>query len=205
MGEAQRFLRRDGVNAVEIFAESPEIAAPLRARLEGSFAEAGRFIDWQEANTAFTNALKVERNVMFLILSLIILVAAFNIVSGQYMLVKAKTGEIAILRTIGMSRGSVMRIFLMSGGMIGAAGTAGGWLLGVVITDNIRVLQGWVEALSGADVFSGEVYYLTTLPAVRDTKDVLLVVAISAALRLDRTALACPAGSRGGSGRGAAP
>ena len=178
---------------------APRLQRPCGPAWRDPSPRPGASLIGREANTAFTNALKVERNVMFLILSLIILVAAFNIVSGQYMLVKAKTGEIAILRTIGMSRGSVMRIFLMSGGMIGAAGTAGGWLLGGRHHRQTSASSkaGWRRSRAP---MSSAARSITSppCPPVRDTKDVLLVVAIFGGLELDRPALACPAGSRGG-------
>ncbi|MDA7981117.1 MAG: lipoprotein-releasing ABC transporter permease subunit [Alphaproteobacteria bacterium] len=177
---AQRFFRAQGqINAIEVFGGDPGDTARLGEALRAALSDDWRFVDWQEANSTFLSALTVERNVMFLILSLIILVAAFNIVSGQYMLVNDKAREIAILRTMGMSRGQAQRVFIISGGLIGVTGVFGGWGLGVLITDNIRVIQGWIEALSGAEVFSPEVYYLTRLPAERDTLEVLFVVVLA--------------------------
>jgi lipoprotein-releasing system permease protein len=116
---------------------------------------------------------------MFLILSLIILVAAFNILSGQYMLVKGKGRDIAILRTMGATRGTILRVFFMSGAAIGVIGTLAGVVLGIVFTDNIQTIQGWVEAIAGVSVFNPEIYFLTNLPAKRDAFEVLQVVAMA--------------------------
>ena len=119
---------------------------------------------------------------MFLILTLIILVAAFNIISGQIMLVKDKGRDIAILRTMGATRGMILRIFFMSGASIGVIGTLTGLLLGYVFVDNIAVLQGWVEAVAGTQVFNPEIYFLTTLPAVMDPREVVEVVLMALAI-----------------------
>ncbi len=127
-----------------------------------------RILDWQETNSSFFQAVQVERNVMFLILTLIILVAAFNIVSSLIMLVKDKTQDIAILRTMGATRGAVMRIFLLCGATIGISGTAIGFVVGVVFCWNIESIRQAIQTLSGTELFSPEVYFLTRLPAVLD-------------------------------------
>ena len=119
---------------------------------------------------------------MFLILTLIIVVAAFNIISGQIMLVKNKGRDIAILRTMGASRGGIMRIFFMSGASIGIVGTALGFLLGFTIAHNIDTIKGWLESLSGAELFSAEIYFLSKLPAIVDPIEVAWVCAMSLGL-----------------------
>ena len=139
---------------------------------------------WQQRNESFFSALQVERNVMFLILTLIIVVAAFNIISGQIMLVKDKGRDIAILRTMGATRGMILRIFLMSGAAIGVVGTAVGLVLGVVFTANIETIQGWVESLTNTKVFPPEVYFLTTLPAEMNVNEVIVVVLMALGLTL---------------------
>src|SRR5690606_26741103 len=139
-------------------------------------------IDWQQARSSIVNALAVERNVMFLILSLIILVAAFNITSGQYMLVKGKGRDIAILRTMGATRGMVLRIFFLSGASIGIVGTILGVVGGVLFAENIATIQGWVEELAGTKVFAPTVYFLSKLPAKLDWSEVIQVVGMSLAL-----------------------
>ena len=121
---------------------------------------------------------------MFLILSLIIMVAAFNIISGMIMLVKDKRRDIAILRTMGATRGSIMRVFFMSGAAIGVTGTLGGFLLGVGFAANIETIQGWLEHLTGTDLFAAEIYFLSHLPTRIETFDVVSVVLMSLGLSL---------------------
>ena len=143
-----------------------------------------RVVDWQQSNNSFFAAVQVERNVMFLILTLIILVAAFNVVSSLIMMVKDKTRDIAVLRTIGAGRGAVLRIFLMCGASVGVTGTVVGVVLGVLFCWNIETLQGWVEAATGAQVFNPEVYYLTHLPAKLNWAEVGQVMAMALTLSL---------------------
>ncbi|MGO1117474.1 lipoprotein-releasing ABC transporter permease subunit [Rhodovibrionaceae bacterium A322] len=183
MEQAQVYFRlKELANAIEIFVENPDDVWRVRSLVSHEVGPDFRVVDWQRANASFFNAVQVERNVMFLILSLIVLVAAFNILSGQYMLVKGKGKDIAILRTMGASRGQIMRVFFMTGASIGVIGTLAGVLLGILFTENIETIQGWVEAMTGASVFNPEVYFLVTLPAVRDTGEVLQVVAMALAV-----------------------
>ncbi|MBY0429192.1 MAG: FtsX-like permease family protein, partial [Alphaproteobacteria bacterium] len=128
---------------------------------------------------SFVNALQVERNVMFLILTLIILVAAFNIISGMIMLVKDKGRDIAILRTMGATRGSVMRIFFLSGASIGVIGTLAGVLLGVGFSLNIENIRQGLQSLTGTNLFSPEIYFLSQLPAKLDAGEVTQIVFMS--------------------------
>ncbi len=143
-----------------------------------------RVIDWQQNNNSFFAAIKVEQNVMFLILTLIILVAAFNVVSSLIMMVKDKTRDIAVLRTIGAGRGSILRIFLMVGASVGVTGTVVGTVLGVLFCLNIETIQGWVEALTGRTVFDPTVYYLAHLPARLDWHEVVQIIVMSLVLSL---------------------
>jgi lipoprotein-releasing system permease protein len=143
-----------------------------------------RILDWQDANSSFFNAVKVERNVMFLILTLIIIVAAFNIVSSLIMLVKDKGRDIAVLRTMGATRGAVMRIFLLCGASVGVLGTSIGFLLGLVFCLNIENIRQFIQALSGTELFSAEIYFLTQLPAVVDPNEVTQVVLMGLGLSL---------------------
>jgi lipoprotein-releasing system permease protein len=141
-------------------------------------AAAGRPVlirDWQQSNASFFNAVQVERNVMFLILTLIILVAAFNIISSLIMLVKNKTRDIAVLRTLGATPRTIMRIFMTSGLLIGGIGTLTGVLLGVTFTLNIEHVRQALEALTGTKLFPGDVYFLTKLPAKLETAEVTAV------------------------------
>ncbi|MGE4529509.1 MAG: lipoprotein-releasing ABC transporter permease subunit [Rhodospirillaceae bacterium] len=143
--------------------------------------------DWRHANSSFFNAVQVERNVMFLILTLIILVAAFNIVSGLIMLVKDKGRDIAIMRTMGATRGAVLRIFLMAGASIGVVGTAAGVALGLAFCANIEHIRRFIESLSGADLFNAEIYFLSKLPAEVDPGEVVSVVLMALFLSLAAT------------------
>lgn len=131
-----------------------------------------RLLTWKEAHASFVNALQVERNVMFLILTLIILVAAFNIISSMIMLVKDKGRDIAILRTMGATRGMVMRIFFLSGASIGIIGTVAGVLLGVSFSLNIESIRQFLQGLTGTELFSAEIYFLSQLPAKLDWNEV---------------------------------
>jgi lipoprotein-releasing system permease protein len=136
----------------------------------------GRVFDWQRTNSSFFNAIQVERNVMFLILTLIIVVAAFNIISSLIMLVKDKGRDIAILRTMGATRGMIMRVFLISGASVGVFGTMAGLGLGLAFSKNIETIRRWLEGLTGTDLFAAEIYFLSKLPAVVDTTEVVTVV-----------------------------
>jgi lipoprotein-releasing system permease protein len=136
-------------------------------------------IDWQQANKTLMDGLKVERTVMFLILSLIILIAAFNIISSLILLVHDKMKEIAILRTIGMRKISVMRIFIMCGSLVGVIGTITGAILGIVFSINIERIRIFLEGISSVKLFDPVIYFLTTLPSDVDVPQVIWIVAIS--------------------------
>ena len=140
--------------------------------------------DWRYTNQAFFNAIEVERNVMFLILTLIIIVAAFNMISGLIMLVQDKTKDIAVLRTMGMSRGAIQRVFLMSGLTIGVVGTFAGFALGMLFCENIDAIKEFLEGLSGRELFSAEIYFLSKLPAKVEMGEVTMVVVMSLVLSL---------------------
>jgi lipoprotein-releasing system permease protein len=174
---------REGVSSLEIWLDNPDLDL-FGARI-GIIEAAGaslRIIDWQQSNSTFFTALQVERNVMFLILTLIILVAAFNIISSLIMLVKDKGRDIAILRTMGASRGSIMRIFVTTGMTIGAAGTLGGFALGLLFCENIESIRQFIQRLTGTQLFAPELYFLSQLPAVVDYGEVIAVVAMALAL-----------------------
>jgi lipoprotein-releasing system permease protein len=139
-------------------------------------------IDWHQRNATFFNALQVERNVMFIILSLIVLVAAFNIVSGLTMLVKDKGPDIGILRTMGATQGSIMRVFMITGASIGVSGTIVGFLLAVLVCLNIESLRRFVSWLTNTDLFSPELYFLSRLPAELDWRETSAVVVMALTL-----------------------
>jgi lipoprotein-releasing system permease protein len=139
-------------------------------------------VDWRARNLSFFSAVQVQRNVMFLILTMIIMVAALNIISGLIMMVKDKGRDIAILRTMGASRGAVMRIFLIAGTSIGATGTAAGLGLGVVFCSHIEAIRQFLSTLLGVQLFSPEVYYLSEIPAHMVPAEVALVVVMALGL-----------------------
>jgi len=143
-----------------------------------------RIHDWQRANASFFNAIQVERNVMFLILTLIIVVAAFNIISSMIMLVKDKGSDIAILRTMGATRGTIMRIFFISGTSIGVIGTLGGFVAGLSFAANIETIRQWIQGLTGSDLFAAEIYFLSQLPAVVDPVEVTAIVLMALGLSI---------------------
>ncbi|HEY4164712.1 MAG TPA: lipoprotein-releasing ABC transporter permease subunit [Dongiaceae bacterium] len=140
--------------------------------------------DWEQANSDFFTAVEVERNVMFLILTLIIVVAAFNIISGQIMMVKDKGRNIAIMRTMGATRGMILRIFLLSGASIGIVGTALGCLLGMAFAYNIDTIRHWLEDITGTSIFNATIYFLSKLPAIVDPMEVGLISLMSLVLTL---------------------
>jgi lipoprotein-releasing system permease protein len=183
LAAAQIYFRvPDAVTSLEVMVKDtdrlPEIRDDIIRRLDRPL----RLLDWQQANASFFNAIEVERNVMFLILTLIIVVAAFNIISSLIMLVKDKGQDIAILRTMGATRGMVMRIFFLSGASVGVAGTLAGLLLGVAFADNIEIIRRWIEHLTGTNLFAAEIYFLSKLPAKVDPAEVAMVVAMGLGL-----------------------
>ena len=180
LSQAQLFFKSgDAVNALEVEIKNPAKVEELREKLEKILSGNRYALDWKQRNSSFFNALKVERNVMFLILTLIILVAAFNIVSSMIMLVYDKTRSIAILRTMGASRAAVTRIFFLSGSIVGFVGTAAGLVLGVVFCLNIESIRGLMESLTGTELFSAEIYFLSKLPAEIAWIEVAYVVAMA--------------------------
>ena len=185
LDEAKKFfMTGDKVSHLEVFTAE---GADYQKIAEQAFSKIGRdaqIHDWRYTNQAFFNAIEVERNVMFLILTLIIIVAAFNMISGLIMLVQDKTKDIAVLRTMGMSRGAIQRIFLMSGLTVGVVGTLAGFALGLLFCENIDAIKTFLEGLSGRELFSAEIYFLSHLPAKVDMSEVVMVVVMSLALSL---------------------
>ncbi|MFZ8899486.1 MAG: lipoprotein-releasing ABC transporter permease subunit [Alphaproteobacteria bacterium] len=176
------FQTGDGVSFIEAMVENPEKLQPIKQEIQKSLSNQFRVFDWRDTNQTFVNALNVERNVMFLILTLIILVAAFNIVSSLVMLVKDKTRDIAVMRTMGATRGMIMRSFLITGSTIGVVGTLCGFALGLGFASNIEEIRSLLERLSGARLFQAEIYFLSKLPAKVDSFEVALVMAMALSL-----------------------
>ncbi|MCL5778573.1 lipoprotein-releasing ABC transporter permease subunit [Limibaculum sp. FT325] len=183
LAEAQAFFKMDGrVDAVEVMVARPDEVERIGVALAPDIGTAGYLWNWKRANSGFLSALDVERNVMFLILALIILVAALNIISGLIMLVKDKGRDIGILRTIGLPRGAVLRIFFICGASIGVVGTVLGVALGIAFTRNIAEIQSAVEALLGTSVWDPEIRMLTRVPAVMVPSDVVMTTVLALGL-----------------------
>jgi lipoprotein-releasing system permease protein len=172
------------ITKIEVMSNDEENISPLLDRLDSALGPGYRLIDWTQANSEFFNAVEVERNVMFLILTLIIVVAAFNIISGQIMLVKDKGRNIAIMRTMGASRGTILRIFLLSGASIGVIGTAAGCALGTAFAYNIEEIRQLLQHITGTNLFDPTIYFLSQLPAIVDPWEVALIVCMSLVLTL---------------------
>jgi len=181
--EAQAYFNRAGdVTAIEVYTDNPDNVQAYRKAVQDAAQRPIFVIDWRQRNATFFNALQVERNVMFLILTLIVLVAALNIVSGLIMLVKDKGQDIAILRTMGATQGSIMRVFLITGASIGVVGTLVGLLLGVVVCLNIENIRQFLSWLTNTELFSPELYFLSHLPADMDTGETSAVVIMALVL-----------------------
>jgi lipoprotein-releasing system permease protein len=183
--EAQAYFNRAGdVTAIEIYTNDPDRIDRFRQSVTDAAARPIYMIDWRQRNATFFNALQVERNVMFLILTLIVLVAALNIVSGLIMLVKDKSSDIAILRTMGATQGAMMRVFLITGASIGVVGTVVGFLLGTVVCLNIEEIRHFLSWLTNTELFSPELYFLSKLPADMNLKETLAVLVMALGLSL---------------------
>lgn len=169
----------DSVTNIDVTLKNPDLLQQTREIIRGSIGDEAYIFDWKQSNAAFFNAIDVERNVMFLILTLIILVAVFNIITGLIMLVKDKGRDIAVLRTMGATKGMIMRIFFMDGAFIGVVGTALGVVLGLLFCENIENIRQLLQAVSGRDLFSAEIYFLSKLPAKVEPAEVTVIVIIS--------------------------
>lgn len=186
MGEAQLFLNmEERATGIEVFADGPDGMDELKAAIVDATPERALYLsDWRQQNRAYYTALSVERNVMFIILTLIVLVASMNVISSMTMLVNEKTPDIAILRTIGATRGTVLRVFLMVGLTIGVGGTLIGLALGTLIAANIEAIRQAITSLFNIELFPPELYYLTQVPSDISSTQTILVVVISMVLAL---------------------
>ena len=185
LDQAQLFFGREGtVDAIDIRVKDPDQAERLKAPISRAAGPTALVADWTQRDTSYWGALKVERNVMRLILMLIVAIAALNIISGLTMLVKNKGRDIAILRTIGAGQGAVLRIFFMAGSTIGVLGTAAGLAVGALVSLYIGPIQSFVEWATGQAVFSSDVYFLNRLPAKVDWIEVSIIVAFSLAMSM---------------------
>jgi lipoprotein-releasing system permease protein len=183
--EAQAYFNRNGdVTAIEVYTNNPDQIGRFRELVTAAAKRPIFMIDWRQRNATFFGALQVERNVMFLILTLIVLVAALNIVSGLIMLVKDKSSDIAILRTMGATRGAIMRVFLITGASIGVVGTLAGFALGLLIALNVEAIRQFLSALTNTNLFPAELYFLSQLPADVNASEVAIVVTLAMTLSL---------------------
>ena len=181
--EAQMYFNSEGkAQSLEVYLDNPDNVEALKPKVEEAAQRQIYMTDWRQRNQTFFSALQVERNVMFMILTLIVLVAALNIISGRVMLVKDKGHDIAILRTMGATRGAILRIFLMTGAAIGVVGTLAGVLLGVVICLNVERIREFFSWLSGTVLFNPELYFLSQLPAKMDASETVSVVVMALVL-----------------------
>ena len=181
--EAQLYFNAEGlVQSIELFVDHPDDIDTLRPKVEEAAGRQINLTDWRQRNQTFFSALQVERNVMFMILTLIVLVAALNIISGLIMLVKDKSSDIAILRTMGASAGAIMRIFFMTGAAIGIVGTVAGVLLGVLVCVNIESIRQFFSWISGTVIFNPQVYFLSQLPAEMQLSETISIVVMALTL-----------------------
>jgi lipoprotein-releasing system permease protein len=186
--EAQAYFNLDGqANVIEVYVDDPDEMDAMRERIEPALQRPMMMIDWRERDRTFFDALNIERNVMFAILTLIVLVAALNIISGLIMLVQDKAHDIAVLRTMGATRAAVMRVFLITGAAIGFGGTFVGVLLGLLVAHNVEAIRRGLSWLLGANLFPAELYFLSQLPSRVEPSDVIAVVAMALFLSLAAT------------------
>ena len=183
--EAQAYFNRpNDVTAIEVYTDNPDNVDRYRKLIADAAQRPVYLIDWRQRNATFFNALQVERNVMFLILTLIVLVAALNIVSGLIMLVKDKSADIAVMRTMGATQGAVMRIFLITGASIGVVGTVTGFVVGTLVCLNVESIRQFLSFITRTELFSPELYFLSRLPAEMNVSETAAVVVMALALSL---------------------
>ena len=183
LGEAQRYFNKPKmVSVLEIVVDHPDMVGSLRPAILEAGGPTIYLTDWRQRNASFFSALQVERNVMFLILTLIVLVAALNIISGLIMLVKDKGADIAILRTMGATKGTVMRVFFITGASIGVVGTLAGLVLGIIVCLNVESIRQFISYMTSTELFSPELYYLSQLPAEINPGEVVTVVTMALVL-----------------------
>jgi lipoprotein-releasing system permease protein len=186
--EAQAYFNRSGdVTAIEVYIDDADTVQSFRKPIADAAQRPIFMVDWRQRNATFFNALQVERNVMFLILTLIVLVAALNIISGLIMLVKDKGRDIAILRTMGATQGAIMRIFFVTGASIGVVGTVLGVVVGTIVCLNIESIRQFVSWLTATELFSPELYFLSRLPAEMSMGETTAVVLMALILSFAAT------------------
>jgi lipoprotein-releasing system permease protein len=185
LDEAQLYFNMpDAASAIEVMVKDSDAVDAMTPWVQQAAGPRLMIGTWHDLNLALFDAVKVEHNVMFLILTLIMFVASLNVVSGLIMLVKDKSRDVAILRTMGASPGSIMRVFLIAGASIGIVGTLMGVVVGVVFTINIDAIERFVSYLSGTNVFNSDVYFLTHMPEKLEPFDLTLVSTLALSLSL---------------------
>jgi lipoprotein-releasing system permease protein len=185
---AQKFFQMENaVNTLEIMVDSPMNISRVKNDVSFAVQNEAKVYDWRDANKSFINALNVERNVMFLILTLIIIVAAFNIISSMIMLVKDKGKDIAIMRTMGATRSMMLRIFMLTGASIGFAGTFAGAVLGIAFATNIESIRRFLERATNTELFADEIYFLSKLPAIIEWEEVTVVIGMALVISIAAT------------------
>jgi lipoprotein-releasing system permease protein len=185
LAEAQSYFNRtEDVQLIEVYLDNADRVDQARAAIEEAAGRPILMTDWRQRNRTFFGALEVERNVMFLILTLIVLVAALNIISGLIMLVKDKSSDIAILRTMGATRGAVMRVFLITGASIGVVGTIAGFLLGLLIAANVQSLQSFLSWATNSNLWDPTLRFLSQIPSEVNPREVATVLAMALVLSL---------------------
>ena len=183
--KAEKFLSTKKIaHGIEIFLQNPKITQNVFSDLSSKLDENLSIIDWKKRNSSFMNALDVEKNVMFVILTLIILVATFNIISSMIMLVQTKKSDIALMRTMGASKYLIIRIFMLTGSIIGMLGTIIGAILGIVVSINIEPIRNFISTLFGQELFSPQIYFLSKLPSNINFNEVFVVMGLSITLTL---------------------
>ena len=175
-------LENNYYNRLEFYLNNPLLVENFKKIIDSNIKKNNLnlySLSWMERNSSLMNALKVEKNVMFFILTLIILVASMNIISGLVIFVKEKNKDIGILKTLGFNNNSILKVFFIIGLTIGLIGTVFGTLLGIIITENLQYIQIFLEKLLDTELFSEEIYFLSTLPSDIKYEEVLFVFFIS--------------------------
>ena len=180
--QAQSLFNIKGVTQVEVILDDADNARDFVKKIDGKYPNVKFFDAWQQVNQTFFNALEVERNTMFIILSVMILIAAFNIVTGQIMLVRDKTRSIAIMRTLGLKRSSVVKVFFLIGAGLGTMGTFLGIGLGILLAKNLENIRIFTKTYFGLDIFNPEVYHLKTIPTALDSEQILFIACFAMAI-----------------------
>ena len=175
----KQFLNKKNPDHYEILLKDFDNIDNIRLGITKIIPSFYKVFDWRQLNPSLFNAIEVERNVMFIILTLIIIVAAFNLISSMMILVSTKTKDIGILRVLGVSRFQLLKIFIINGLLIGLFGTISGLILGLLFCLNINEIKGFIELFSGSELFSEEIYFFSNLPVIIDSNQIIIISSIS--------------------------